>query len=411
LKRVELRSSLLVEAGYQLEGSAPVPFYQFRHLTFQEYLAAVAAVNGHYLEYDKTDTVLTPLADHLTAKEWKEVIPMSAVLAGKQARTIISELVEVGTALHHEKKGFGEELPAPVARIAQCLIEEAEAPPETLTAALQLLARYCRGCSSNEEWRTLSRGPYGEDLLHQAWSLYAPMDWEEATWMDATCAGLAVLRQPEAYWASDDGQRDLRRRLHSQDSEELGLALLTCAGLRWFSDKRGFELSAITPEILPLEEVEQHIFQEDPALWHAAVWARTLIWSTLPSPGKPSSRVLDRLLHLWLSNLGKTPDGLVTSIGLKDGPVLPRKAWKPKLTPEQVDLVGRISLGPPVEERPDSAAACRVAFHAGNVCSDEELASRLLPWREHGLRDTVDAMLGQLGSIGRKYLKKIESTR
>ncbi|MBR1175528.1 hypothetical protein JQ617_16315 [Bradyrhizobium sp. KB893862 SZCCT0404] len=49
LKRVELRSSLLVEAGHQLEGSSLVPFYQFRHLTFQEYLAAVAAVEGHYV--------------------------------------------------------------------------------------------------------------------------------------------------------------------------------------------------------------------------------------------------------------------------------------------------------------------------------------------------------------------------
>jgi predicted NACHT family NTPase len=49
LKRVELRSSLLVEAGRQAERSGTVPFYQFRHLTFQEYLAAVAAVEGHSL--------------------------------------------------------------------------------------------------------------------------------------------------------------------------------------------------------------------------------------------------------------------------------------------------------------------------------------------------------------------------
>jgi hypothetical protein len=413
LKRVELRSSLLVEAGHQLEGSGAVPFYQFRHLTFQEYLAAVAAVNGNYLEYNETDTVLTPLSDHLTAEEWKEVIPMSAVLAGKQAQTIIGALVEAGTVLRQKKEGFDDTrgLPAPVARIAQCLVEEAEAAPETLTAALQLLALYCRGCSSNDDWRTLSRGPYGQDLLHQAWSLYAPMQWEEATWMDATCAGLAVLRKPEAYWASDDGQRDLRQRLKSPDPEELGLALLTCAGLRWFSGRFGFDLRAITSEMLPLAEVEEHIFQEDPALWHAAVWARTVIWGTLHSPGKPSSRLLDRLLHLWLSNLGKTPEGLVTSFGIKDGPVLPRKAWTPTLTPEQVGLVRRVSLEPPVDIRPDTAAACRIAFHAGSVCSNEELASRLVPLRKHGLNDLVDAMLGQMGAIGRKYLKEPVPTR
>ena len=44
LKRVELRSSLLLEAGHQEENGKTVPFYQFRHLTFQEYLAAVCLV-------------------------------------------------------------------------------------------------------------------------------------------------------------------------------------------------------------------------------------------------------------------------------------------------------------------------------------------------------------------------------
>jgi hypothetical protein len=96
LKRVELRSSLLVEAGRQREGTGTVPFYQFRHLTFQEYLAAVASVEGHYMNYNKEDTVLTPLKDFLTAEEWKEVIPMSAVLARKQAEPLMSALVKEG---------------------------------------------------------------------------------------------------------------------------------------------------------------------------------------------------------------------------------------------------------------------------------------------------------------------------
>ena len=54
LKRVELRSSRLVEGGHQREpGALKVPFYQFRHHTFQEYLAALAAVEGYYREYQK----------------------------------------------------------------------------------------------------------------------------------------------------------------------------------------------------------------------------------------------------------------------------------------------------------------------------------------------------------------------
>lgn len=57
LKRVELRSSLLLEAGHQLENGMTVPFYQFRHLTFQEYLASVALAEGHYDGYNESPLV------------------------------------------------------------------------------------------------------------------------------------------------------------------------------------------------------------------------------------------------------------------------------------------------------------------------------------------------------------------
>jgi hypothetical protein len=99
LKRVELRSSLLLEAGHQMEGRRTVPFYQFRHLTFQEYLTAVAVTEGHYQQYRQDDTVLTPLAGYLLAEEWKEVIPMVAVLARKRAEPLLVELISIGNRL------------------------------------------------------------------------------------------------------------------------------------------------------------------------------------------------------------------------------------------------------------------------------------------------------------------------
>ena len=126
LKRVELRSSLVVEAGHQAEGGRTFPFYQFRHLTFQEYLAAVAAVEGHYTEYNKNDTILTPLGTYLTAEEWKEVVPMAAVLARKQAEPLMAALVaecsnlrrkvEAGEDFAAKREWIEKaELPAPVA--------------------------------------------------------------------------------------------------------------------------------------------------------------------------------------------------------------------------------------------------------------------------------------------------------
>ncbi|RZM19760.1 MAG: NACHT domain-containing protein, partial [Pedobacter sp.] len=94
LKRVELRSSLLLEAGHQVENGTTVPFYQFRHLTFQEYLAAIAISEGNYEGFDSRSTILKPLSRMLAVDEWKEVIPMAAVLAGKQAEPLMAALVK-----------------------------------------------------------------------------------------------------------------------------------------------------------------------------------------------------------------------------------------------------------------------------------------------------------------------------
>jgi len=53
IKRVEMRSSLLMVSGHEIEEGTLSPVYEFRHLTFQEYLAARAVVYGHYPETPK----------------------------------------------------------------------------------------------------------------------------------------------------------------------------------------------------------------------------------------------------------------------------------------------------------------------------------------------------------------------
>src|SRR5262249_15404717 len=96
-------------------------------------------VEGYYAGYAKTDTVLTPLENYLTVEEWKEVIPMSAALARERAEPLIVALTQRGNELRQKVEansdfdgkrewlGARPKLPVPVARLTQCLLEEAQA--------------------------------------------------------------------------------------------------------------------------------------------------------------------------------------------------------------------------------------------------------------------------------------------
>lgn len=431
LKRVELRSSLLLEAGRQRDGIGTVPFYQFRHLTFQEYLAAVAAVEGHYMEYEKSDTALTPLTPYLTTEEWKEVIPMAAVLARKQAEPIISALVAEGTKLR-VKLEAGEDfqgkteweelyparLPAPVARLVQCLREEAEAAPETLTAALKTVAVFAGHGLSDDDRKALCRGPYGEELLHQMWLLYVSMQWEEDRWLLSTCQDLAASRQPEAYWASKEGEAELQRLLNSENEEQVARGLFTCGGL--MLNRQGI----VGAHCGIVANLDQHLtrllFEDRPTLCAAAESAWTLLQILGKPASQPTAAVLDRLLMLWLTD-AKTIVVEWAAIALWSQVGLARSAWSPVLTEPQLEQVRRAADSTKKQPFPNypAVASLVVSFHARNVFSEEELAKRLfaaarknyaIP-QDKRFVQAVKRMIENLGKVGRKYLALKKRTR
>lgn len=430
LKRVELRSSLLVEAGHQMEAGQTVPFYQFRHLTFQEYLAAVAAVEGHYMEYNKDDTVLSPLAKFLTAEEWKEVIPMAAVLARKQAEPLIAALVEQASqlraAIERGEKNLQEEVlrhidgpqePPPVARMTQCLVEEAEAAPETLTAALQLIVFFSTGFPPQEEYlKVLSVGPYGAEMLHQTWLLYATMQWPHNIEIMNTFALQAAFRQPRTYWRHK-GKLELEQLLQSKRPEEIVRGLFTCAGFYRGSGHQDDKPREIFFDTNFMEDITRHLFADDPALHLAATYALTLMWydDKLHQIPPPLPSVLDCLLKLRLN--GKHQSVIewgATALSMHLGQ--PRNEWVPMLTDAEGQQI-RLSI-----ETPENYFRLRyyiglgdlmVAFHARTVLTDDELAKRLAqvikskPREDPEMgrfRTQIVRMLEQMSETGSKYL-------
>ncbi len=75
LSQTEARTGILLEAGHTHYLGTTVPVYEFRHLTFQEYLTALALVNGYFSGRDPK----LPLAGHV------------APLAGQTAEIAFTE--------------------------------------------------------------------------------------------------------------------------------------------------------------------------------------------------------------------------------------------------------------------------------------------------------------------------------
>ena len=401
LKRVELRSSLLLEAGHQMEGGRTVPFYQFRHLTFQEYLTAVAVTEGHYKQYKQDDTVLTPLVKYLLAEEWKEVIPMVAVLARKRAEPLLVELISKGNSLRSvvesgdltEKERVStdkKKLSGPAGRLVQCFIEEAEASPETISAALQLIAFFAHGCKSADDWEALCQGPYGEELYTQAWELLLSKPLPKESWLMNSCAGIAEYQKPHDYWVSAEGQAEIRSLLQSKEKKELGRGLLISMGMMWnhLISKRDNEKIG---EVINIDLIEPHLFHEDSVIWCVATWVWTNTRRRHKSPRHVSCAILDTLLLHWLE-CSDYRGGELAAYAMHWQVGIDRDFWTPKLTKSQVRKVRERFNAP---ENPndfnvgyEKSACFFVAYHAKTVCTDHELAARI---------DSVDKIHQRVG--------------
>lgn len=411
LKRVELRSSLLLEAGHQVENGMTVPFYQFRHLTFQEYLASVALAEGHYDGYKARDALLKPIAKKIIADEWKEVIPMVAVLAGKQASPIASALIARGKILHRkalENKtfpGFKEwddfpwTIPAPIARLLQIFIEEAQIEAQEVEDALHLIAYFAKGCGPSYDWRALARGPYASELQQHIWKLYEPMTWGDSTWVKNTYATFAAYRTTGDYLNSDKFLDDTRVGLSRETSQELCDALMTYIGSMWAESKRQ---DTTTPDDI-FEQIESLVYHATKAVSYSATWCWALALRQSADDRISSAKVLDTLLNQLINGqpneIGLAAFAISTCAGLV------RSIWSPEITKDDIEILHQrfAEDTPKANSNRERLALLVVSFHSRQMHDDASLVKALAAVRElknSRERIKIDAMLTQLGSLG-----------
>src|ERR1039458_8114161 len=143
IERIEYRSSLLMQTGHQRTDGMLEPVYEFRHLTFQEYLAARGYVEEQYPGRDSGQSLAGALESHFEEQPWLEVIPLAAVLAGRKAEELTKRLTAACKLRNPPLQGtIPEELnddPLGIL-LLQCILDEVQVTAPTLRAALLELA-------------------------------------------------------------------------------------------------------------------------------------------------------------------------------------------------------------------------------------------------------------------------------
>jgi hypothetical protein len=377
IHRVEDRSSLLMMTGHGVEEGSLVEFFEFRHLTFQEFLTARAMVEGWHPGRKEEDTLVSVLKPHFKREEWREVIPLAAVLGGKETEALIQRLTEMVKELEPDR-GFAPPGPPLLLILGNCLADEAAARPETIRAAVREFVRLGEVLPSTPFISLFARGRYGTDFREEGGRRFLASTPElvnagqalvEAVWHqtieteDAAGYAKAAARFIELL----NCQERLARcegalgcvRLCRLLSESTHLAKLkTCAE----------SLGRIGVGLLPM------LFSEATSEQYASAWA--LVWlgacRVWAPPAEPD--FLGRLFMLWW----RSPDAQVRAMAvwaLATQPLAPRDGGRLRVTIPQADFVELLQSD--VEHDWNEKPAVLVLAWYLRALNDEELTQRI----------------------------------
>lgn len=301
LKRVELRSSLLLEGGHKLEDGKAVPFYQFRHLTFQEYLAAAAVVNGQMVSVDPSSSPIVSFGDNLLSSEWKEVVPMTAVLLGRRSQPLLEHLLRLALKELSKPSRRNENLNVSTSangrrpassRLLQAMIEEAEFATSIVQECADVVVAHLQGHYGQDSTiRTLAKGPYSPELLKASMKLVL-YDPAGAQWEAINTAALFLAESKDSnYWTEASSLPELLEDLQSGDDTKIIGAVLAVGGS--FINYRGASVAANEPRVYDALELQMHRTSwpgKDPAAWAWGYWRHINKAKTLPIPSEATIR-------------------------------------------------------------------------------------------------------------------------
>jgi hypothetical protein len=402
IERIEYRSSLLMQTGHASVDGELQPVYEFRHLTFQEYLAARGFVEEQYPGRNAGKTLTELLEPHFKDETWREVIPLAAVLAGRKAEPLIQRL----TALCADFPLDSIDRRPAAGLLLQCLLDEVSSSPETLRPALKQVTR---GIVVDATVR-LRRGKFGsllESIVMDAY--FGSNDWD-----DYHEAAIELL-VPERYGRrSPQGTSDsLMRALSSGNRLDETGAAFGIMYAAWFAQDHRPTLTV--EEFQSFREVlGMMIDPTDGPRSLAVAWAFAWI-GQLPNLSPTDPAILISLYRLWRSATTRNLK-MFASWAFGAQPVLPRDTFDPNVWGDDCD-----ACFAETNEYANELSRLMLGWYRRKPWNDEEMAqiiqdrlSSLVRVSEYDSRN-LSAMLEMLGEPGQRALadwkKRKEPTR
>ncbi|HPQ42978.1 MAG TPA: NACHT domain-containing protein [Syntrophales bacterium] len=416
IERIEYRSSLLMQTGHEKVDEELQPVYEFRHLTFQEYLAARGLVEEQYPGRNNGQSLVDLLAPHFEEERWREVIPLAAVIAGRKAEPLIKRLTSVVPS--HENSITSEDYDTKISAVVplrQCLLDEVLITPSSLKDAILVAARYTRPGKSANKAEFLSeiyyssqlRGKFAKVFEETVSEAYFGMNSEWDYYLQAMVQIAGKVFQNPLNQFDAGVEKKLNECLKSGDRIKQALSAFHLMDISFTHTAHNYKKTTLLgQQAIPLRDAIGNLLSlEDPPLVLAASWA--LVWlginrlTKIPEPPKPE--VIQALFKLWCETDSATWLHRFAGWALSTQPLLQRDTFPPEIWGDCDYLFTQKNNENNASYISDALLV--LAWYRRSPWDDSELVKKMRQVSKYN-RDnpTIYEMLATLGTDGQRVL-------